>query len=625
MGIAAMASGDLNRDGLDDLVVSTWEGKLWVFLNHGRWGFQWASGSPYEVPAKRVFVYDHDGDRLPDVIAANGEGAFLLKNSWGGRLEEAEAIGGLAEGIMDGKPGTYSGHPGFFLLGLHGLWFLSEGELEAKKVLDEGGIGLAVADFDGDGLHDVAVAGRYGEVRVYPGNEDGLGEPLMLESQPRASIFQILSPDLNGDGWMDLVVVETGQAGLGVFYNELGKFSGPYWFGSSVLELGGFPPEAGVAVFGDFTGDEVDDIALSLELSHVAVFTTEERGRSLQRSPGTFPLGSADLNGDSFPDLLVNLPNGGIASMMNSGHGAFLEEELVEPSGRNRTPYIAKLADITGDGVDELVVFEFVWDGANITVWDLEAKEVLWSMPLRGEVRPLLVISDQTGDGIPDVVTGVGDEVVVLSHGPRWPKRVEIPWGGPVGPLVGVEIAGEKAVAGLRVGEKTELLLLVGGEIRDTGLELSLSPLDLIAVDLNGDGAEDLLSIGWGLKGEELAMVVCVMWGDGEGGFSPEYFPIPDWPPTAIPFPYGGFVAGDFDGDGGIDLAAMRLPDKGGTPGGIVILPWKGDGFGAPVLRSGCVGVKLLAADFDGDGRDEFATVTGELLPMLCLSSGGEP
>jgi len=40
LGVAAMAAGDLDGDGLDDLVVGTKDGKLWVLGNHGRWGFQ---------------------------------------------------------------------------------------------------------------------------------------------------------------------------------------------------------------------------------------------------------------------------------------------------------------------------------------------------------------------------------------------------------------------------------------------------------------------------------------------------------------------------------------------------------------------------------------------------------
>jgi hypothetical protein len=70
----------------------------------------------------------------------------------------------------------------------------------------------------------------------------------------------------------------------------------------------------------------------------------------------------------------------------------------------------------------------------------------------------------------------------------------------------------------------------------------------------------------------------------------------------------------------------MRLPDREGHPGGVVVLPWEEEGVGRAVFLAGCSGTKLLALDVDGDGAEELLTVALGVPARLCLSSwsGGE-
>lgn len=641
--VVAMAAGDLEGDGLPDLVVVTTTGDLWVFGNHGRWGFQRAPDSPYSVPAHDIWLQDHDGDGLLDVFAAGFTEVYLLRSRGEGRLGKPEPLVGLEGHPRAGAGGQFAGTTGSFILTDQGLWFLPQGELQAQMVLDLGGERLVVADFFGTGYTDVAIGRgrRLGEVRLYPGGPEGLGEPVVLSVDH--GLAWLLPGDFNGDGWPDIVAGAHSPAGFSLFYNVEGQvFSGPYRQGVQIPAMGGLPPQAAGAVVGDFTGDGIDDLALSLSLSHVAMFTaTKIPGRVLQYLPGSFLLGSSDLNGDGFPDLLSSTAEGGVAGLINSGYGMFKTQPLVGPSDKGRMPYSAQLGDVTGDGRDELVVFEFaeewvrvpqpgqpLWAAplkrseARVSVWDLAAKTVLWSEPLGEGIRPLLVLCDQTGDGVLDVVIGAGEKVIILSHSGDEPVRQEIPWGGPVGPLA---LLGDGLVAGLRVGEKTALVLLQRQQILETGITLALAPLDLISTDLNGDGNEDLAAIGWGALEEggeaRLAISVAVLLGDGHGGFALEYFSIPDWPAMALPFPYGGLVAADLNGDGKVELAAMRLPDQAGNIGGVAVIPWDEDGLGEHVLLPGCAGTKLLALDVDGDGRAELLTVAIGTPAQLCITT----
>ncbi len=642
LGVRTMAAGEVDGDGLSDLVVATQDGKLWVLSNHHPWGFQWEPSSPYEITADHIFLFDHEGEGDLDVVLGWASQLRLLKNDGTGKLGSPEAIPGLEGRLRAGAEGIYAGERGLFLLTDRGLWFWREGELAVEAILEGTWVDLAVGDFTGLGRADVALV-RYEEVWIYPGVEGGLGEPRVLKTEHM--IDRLRAGDFNGDGLWDLLAISSSPGGFSAFYNhpEFG-FLGPFWHGVEVPALRGLPAAIGLAVVADFTGDGRDDLAVAANFGHIAFFSAEPKGRSLQAIPGSFLLGSADWNNDGYPDLLTSTAKGGVAVLVNSGWGTFGARELLGPSEKDRMPYRAKLGDVTGDGKEELVVFEFSedwlrrpvpgkapwewpleWSEARVTVWDLEKKEVIWSEPLGAEIRPVLVLSDQTGDGVLDAVAGVGQRVLILSHGyeewmgrmiPRAMRR-EVEWGGPVGPLVGL---GDGSVAGLRVGLKVSLLLLRAGEAVETGIDLELSPFDLIACDLNGDGSEDLVALGWGAQEGNLVMALAVLWGDGEG-FRPEVFPLAGWPALALPFPYGGLAAADLDGDGELELAAMRLPDREGNPGGVVVIPWTAEGPGELVLLPGCVGTGLLALDLDGDGKAELLSVQAGLPARLCLTS----
>lgn len=628
LGVRTMAAGDLDGDGQTDLVVATQAGELWVLLNHAQWGFQWQDGSPYPVLANHICLCDHDGDGQLDLFVSGHAEVRLLRGDGTGRLGEPERVLGSEGRLWAMAAGAHAGTPGLFILTDQGLWFLPLGELEAVQVLEQGGWSLAVGDFTGTGQVDVAV-GERSSVRVYPALADGLGEAQVLSVDH--DVTWTLAPDVNGDGWPDLVVGKYSPGGFSVYYNLAGQgFTGPYWYGVQVPAMRGLPAATSIAATGDLNSDGIDDLVVAASLGHIAFFLPQATGRSIQAIPGSFLLGSEDetLN------LLSSTVEGGIATLINSGYGTFRTEPLVGPSGERRMPYIAKFGDVTSDGEEELVVFEFAEDSvrvlgpdqtwhsersnARITVWNLERKEVLWSEPLGEEIRPLLLLSDQTGDGVLDVVTGVGETVIVVSHGADGlPQRAEIAWGGPVGPLV---VLADGTVAGLRVEEEVAVLLLAGSEVVETGITLEIAPLDLIVADLDTDGDEDLVVIGWGAWEEELVVAVAVLWADGEGGFTPELFPILAWPATALPFPYGGLVAADLDGDGSPELAVMRLPDKAENPGGVVVIPWTEAGPGEVSFLPGCVGTRLLALDVDGDGRAELLSVQAGIPAQLCVT-----
>jgi hypothetical protein len=119
-------------------------------------------------------------------------------------------------------------------------------------------------------------------------------------------------------------------------------------------------------------------------------------------------------------------------------------------------------------------------------------------------------------------------------------------------------------------------------------------PNQLVVGDFNGDGKLDLAAVNW------TGSNVSVFLGNGDGTF------------TAAPgstYPLGGngggIVAGDFNGDGKLDLAASVYPS-----GNVYMLLGNGDGTFTAAPGSPFVGgagtYTAAAGDFNGDGKLDF-------------------
>jgi len=119
----------------------------------------------------------------------------------------------------------------------------------------------------------------------------------------------------------------------------------------------------------------------------------------------------------------------------------------------------------------------------------------------------------------------------------------------------------------------------------------NLEPFSIAVADFNRDGVVDFATGGLEFGG------VAVFLGDGTGGFRAAGTALSGQQVISV-------AAGDFDGDGKIDVVAS-------TVDGLAFL--RGDGAGnlTAVLVPATAGVGTLAAgDFNGDGRLDVAAIT---------------
>ncbi|MEA2389915.1 MAG: hypothetical protein QOK31_24 [Solirubrobacteraceae bacterium] len=244
--VAALATGDFNRDGKPDAVAAIQEipGKVQLITGDGAGHFTAVPDPPAsggDQPAA-LSVADFNGDGYDDVVVTNRGTTKGMATLFGsptnlGQIQAngATAYAGVAAGDLngDGSPdlaltlnalrvGTNDGH-GAFTVGSD-LYPNPKGDVTSL-------LGVALADFNGDGALD-AVAGDSEfspSSRVWSFAGDGLGAahvfdetangPFSISTQP-ADVTRLAVVDLDEDGHPDLVAgTETSVGLVGVLLN----------------------------------------------------------------------------------------------------------------------------------------------------------------------------------------------------------------------------------------------------------------------------------------------------------------------------------------------------------------------------------------------------------------------
>ena len=246
-----------------------------------------------------------------------------------------------------------------------------------------------------------------------------------------------------------------------------------------------------------------------------------------------------------------------------------------------------------------------------------------------------LVADDFTGNGRLDLAVADGDQVdILLGNGDGTFQPAQAYAAGPFAGGVYAEsmVAGDfngdghldLAVAGYNFDDATntyvgELSLLRGNGdgtfqapiLSATGLNTTdyVSRVSMVAGDFNGDGHLDLAVTETNANVDTRTSVgeVSVLLGNGDGSFQPPDTFSVGSDPLAI-------AAVDLTGDGFLDLAIADYGEYSDDNGTLWILLGKGDGsFQTPIsdlLGStplGSVPNAIVAADFNGDGHPDLA------------------
>jgi hypothetical protein len=560
------SSSDMNGDGLLDLVLPT---RLGIDVR-----FQHPDGGPPSGPPELFSIRDlllaSDPGPAPGCFAgdANGDGRIDL----------------VSHGIGAGGDGDLE----IYFQGGAGL----AGDSMASSLGRHGGGYGVAADVDGDGRQDLVLPG-FAQNRVeillqsgrgrFPSGSSNVLLPVQFPSG-------VVTPDLNGDGRLDLAVAQfDGPNTLTVWQaGAPGRFAATPDQALTTFGQIGRPVSLAAA---DLDGDGRQDL-VAAGADHSGSFGQSPGGLGLyhQRSSGTYSsvpdsivharasgfraLVAADLDGDGRVDLAcANAgPRNLTVFLQGEGDPAFADEPTQVLGGPlvTRDPRGLTAADLDGDGSLDLVSADNASD--DLTVFyqkptGFADKPVRLGGGVATDGPGTLAAADLDSDGRVDLA-------VADANGRNGAVFYQPP-GGFVSP-------GPPAV-----------------------LLQATRPVIYIAVqDVDGDGLLDMILQSSGLG--------------GLGGVLVFYQPRPRFHSTStagveIPFAGTGSVlrATDLDGNGSVDVALASTRD---SEAGIHLFFQRPSGFPASadlVLAKEPVNlhVDLLAADLSGDGEIDLASV----------------
>jgi hypothetical protein len=218
--------------------------------------------------------------------------------------------------------------------------------------------GAVTADFNNDGIADLAVATSGGQLSVLLGNGDGtFQKPKIL--RVTFGPLGVAAGDLNGDGNVDLVI--TVDAIASYLYVYLGNGDGTFTPRKKYLT----PPHLQRPVLADFNGDGHLDVATNnLPENHrgsVQIWFGNGdgtlKGPTKYHPPGGTPVwvAAGDLNGDGYPDLAVadgSTSNADV--LLNNGDGTF-QPVVQYPIGSGLAQCVT-IADLNADGKPDLAL-----------------------------------------------------------------------------------------------------------------------------------------------------------------------------------------------------------------------------------------------------------------------------
>jgi hypothetical protein len=372
-----LAPGDFNGDGRTDLAVTNAQSStVTVLLGNGDGTFQ--TGATYSVGTTPVAIVadDFNGDGRTDLAVVNkssGNVSILLGNGDG--TFQRQVTYAVGEGPAALVAGDFTGDGRIDLAVTNEITSNSD-LLSTVSVLLGNGDGtfqrqvtyavgsfpdaIVAGDFRGDGRTDLAVANdQSNDISVLLGNGDGTFAPQVtypVGNQPVA----LATGDWSGDGRMDLAVANQGDNDVSVL---LGNGDGT--FRPQVTYPVGSQPEALVA--GDFSGDGRTDLAVANGGSN-AVSLLRGNGDGTFQPQVIYPVGTqpvslvtGDFNGDGRADLAAANFNSNSVSVLLGLNGTFAPPGALVTAPQS-TPL---LADLTGDGVDDVLVV----DAAGNILW----------------------------------------------------------------------------------------------------------------------------------------------------------------------------------------------------------------------------------------------------------------
>ena len=213
-------------------------------------------------------------------------------------------------------------------------------------------VALAVGDFNGDGKEDLAVVeyGGTGESAVTILLGDGTGKFRKSASYPSGvETSGVAMADFNGDGLQDVAVSNNSGNVMVFFGTGKGTLKKP-----TKYNIGNTP---WAVAAGDLNGDHHPDLAVTNIDGYVSVLINDGTGKFLKPANYNAAGGEdvdvkiADLRNNGDQDLVIADFSSGMVVLLNKGDGTFGKPSIYQPSFPNwQAPEACTVADFNLDG-----------------------------------------------------------------------------------------------------------------------------------------------------------------------------------------------------------------------------------------------------------------------------------
>jgi hypothetical protein len=238
----AVAVGDLNGDGIPDLVIpNLYSNNVSVLLGNGDGTFQPAANYDAGTAPAHVAIADLNHDGIPDLVVANfgavgtgvrgtvsillgkGDGTFGAAQEYAAGITPRTVV--VGDFNRDGIPDLAVANIGNFGVLVPGSVsiLLGNGDGSFQPAVTYAGedpaLSVTVADFNGDSIPDLAIVFR-GGVDVLLGKGDGTFKTTPISYVAGADPVSAVVADFNGDGHPDLAVANFVSNDVSILFND---------------------------------------------------------------------------------------------------------------------------------------------------------------------------------------------------------------------------------------------------------------------------------------------------------------------------------------------------------------------------------------------------------------------